>query len=96
MKTDETKIDLKKARVSPAAVFETPEALLAHPGLSRADKIELLRRWELDAVEIQVAEEENMRPGEPSDLLDRVLKALHALDAGPDLNRPGPTKHGSV
>ena len=33
---------------------------------------------------------------QPSDILDRVLQALHALNAGPNLEDSPSTKHGGV
>ncbi len=77
------RIDLRKAMLDPALVFSGPEDLLKRDGLTREQKIEILRRWKFDAVQLQVAEEENMRSEQPSDILDRVLQALHALNAVP-------------
>ena len=89
-------IDLSKAMLDPTAVFRGPEDVLQRAELTRAQKIEILRRWKFDALELQVAEEENMGSGQPSDILDRVLQALRALNAGPDSAHSPPTKHGGV
>ncbi len=89
-------IDLRKARLDPTAVFRGPEDVLQRTELTREQKIEILRRWEYDALELQVAEEENMGSEQPSDILDRVLRALRALNAGPDSEHSPPTKHGGV
>ena len=70
--------DVARARLDPAAVFADPEAVQAHPRLSVAEKVDILRRWEYDARELAVAEEEGMSGGEPL-LLDRIEAALHAL-----------------
>ncbi len=67
--------------LDPALVFRGPEDLLERDELTREQKIEILHRWKFDAVQLQVAEEENMRSEQPSDILDRVLQALHALNA---------------
>ena len=75
------RIDLRKAMLDPALVFRGPEDLLERDELTREQKIEILHRWKFDAVQLQVAEEENMRSEQPSDILDRVLQALHALNA---------------
>jgi hypothetical protein len=72
------KIDLEKAMLDPASVFGTPEELERHPALSRAQKIELLRRWEQDEMEIDTAVDEGM-PGGDSKLLPRILLALDRL-----------------
>ena len=70
---------------NPALVFHGPEDVLEGDELTREQKIEVLRRWKFDALQLQVAEEENMGSEQPSDILDRVLQALHALSAGSDL-----------
>ncbi len=74
---------------------EEPEAILAATHLSREQKIRCLKQLEYDARELLVAEEENMGSGD-TDLLDRVLAALHALGAGVDTEHTPPTKHGGV
>ncbi len=89
-------IDLRKAMLDPTAVFRGPEDVLQRAELTRDQKIEILRRWEYDALELQVAEEENMGSEQPSDILDRVLHALRALNAGPDPEHSPPTKRGDV
>lgn len=89
-------IDLGKAMLDPTAVFRGPEDVLQRAESTQAQKIEILRRWEYDTLELQVAEEENMGIEQPSDILDRVLQALRALNAGPDPEHSPPTKHGGV
>ena len=90
------RIDLKKAMLNPALVLPGPEDVLQRDELTREQKIEILNRWKFDALQLQVAEEENMGSEEPSDILDRVLQALHALNAGPNLENSPPTKPGGV
>ncbi len=96
MAKSEDPTDLDSALLDPTAVFRDPEDVLQRSDLAHNQKIEILRRWEYDARALQVAEEENMSPAPPSDTLDRVLKALHALGAGPDLDHTPPTKQGGV
>ena len=55
-----------------------------------------MKRWEYDALEMQVADEEGFPAREPGCLLAAVLVALHRLGAGPDLEHSPPTKHGGV
>jgi hypothetical protein len=76
-------IDMDKALLSPSAVFASPSQVLHHQTLSRAQKIDILRRWALDAQALQVAEDENMTapPQQRPSLLDEVMQALHDLDA---------------
>ncbi len=89
-------IYLSKAMLDPTAVFRGPEDVLQRAELTRTQKIEILRRWKFDALELQVAEEENMGSEQPSDILDRVLHALRALNAVSDSEHSPPTKHGGV
>ena len=77
------RIDLRNAMLDPALVFRGPEEVLKRDDLAREQKIEILRRWKFDALQLQVAEDENMGSEQPSDILDRVLQALHALNAVP-------------
>ncbi|MFO7604441.1 MAG: hypothetical protein R6X06_11600 [Gammaproteobacteria bacterium] len=88
-------IDLEKARLDPGSVFASPEVLGEHPGLSSAQKIELLRRWAYDASELAVAEEEGMNNGEDT-LLARVLSVLNELTGGYDVEHSPPTKQEGV
>ncbi len=84
--------DIDKAMLDPGSVFDKPSDLLNAEDLTRKQKIEILRRWEYDARELQVATEENM-PGNNSDLLDQVLKALNSLGAFSEKSN-SPTKQG--
>ena len=58
-----SKDDLAEAITSPVSVFDFPLEVVACPGLSRAQKIEILKRWELDARALQRATDENMSGG---------------------------------
>lgn len=69
---------LARALLDPEATFRTPEEVVAHPGLTTQQKIDVLRAWEYDAVEVEVAEEEGMR-GPEGHLLQRILLALGTL-----------------
>jgi len=87
--------DIEKALLNPAIVFKTPEEVVDSGDLSREQKIEILRRWEYDLRELQVADEESMTAPKPEAVtLDIVLKALHAVGAPPDVERTAPTKQG--
>lgn len=74
------KIDVKQAILNPSSVFRNPAEVVACVELDRSDKIKILEQWQYDALDIQVAEEENMQ-GPPSDLLHQVLQALTKLQA---------------
>jgi hypothetical protein len=87
--------DIEKALFNPAMVFKTPQEVVDSGDLSRKQKIEILRRWEYDVRELQVADEESMTAPKPEAVtLDIVLKALHAVGAPPDVERTAPTKQG--
>lgn len=89
----ELTIDLNQAEEDPAAVFAAPQDVLRQAGLSREQKLRILRRWKLDALEMEVAAEENMTGGERS-RLDEVTAALNALDGDAETPGTGTTKHG--
>ncbi len=96
MANSEKRIDLRQALLNPAIVFLGPEHVLERDELTREQKIEVLRRWKFDALQLQVADEENMPSEQSSDILDRVLQALHALNANPNLEDSPSTKHGGI
>ena len=72
-------LDVKAAKSNPSKFFQSPKEVLIHPELSRDNKIDILRAWEVDARLMSVAEEENMGDGEHSHL-GAVVSALIALD----------------
>ncbi|MBE7384689.1 MAG: hypothetical protein F6J95_025160 [Leptolyngbya sp. SIO1E4] len=86
-------MNLKQILRDPTTRFMCPDDVCNEPSLTRAQKIKILRQWEYDARELQVAEEENMGGG-PADILDQILAALHRLDARVDLEHSPPTKQG--
>ncbi len=86
-------MDIDKAMMNPESVFSRPGDILGEQTLTREQKIQILRQWEYDARELEVAEEENMAGGPPS-MLGEVLKALLALDYECDLKHSPPTKQG--
>lgn len=86
-------VDIKKAFLDPSSVYKTPKEVINDKTLTRDQKIEILRRWEYDAIAIQVAEEENMQ-GKNGKLLDEILNALHEINADYESLNTTPTKHG--
>jgi hypothetical protein len=78
--------DIEKAWLDPASVFKTPEEVIKSEELSREQKIEILRRWEYDARELQVAEEEGMI-GTNADILGEIMRALLQLDEKSEVER---------
>lgn len=71
--------EIEKALISPASVFDEPFEVVETRALAKLMKIEILKRWELDARALQRATEENMTGGEPPPL-DAVNAALAILD----------------
>jgi hypothetical protein len=71
--------DFDAALADPAALFPSPEAVLARRDYSQSQKLQILQRWQQDAEELSVAEEEGMAGGEPS-LIERVSAALARLE----------------
>jgi 1-acyl-sn-glycerol-3-phosphate acyltransferase len=83
----------ERLQIDPSLAFASPAALLECDTLSHGRKIDLLRRWYQDAVEISVAEDEGM-PARDSDLLRETLLSLQQLEAV-DVEHVGPSKqHG--
>lgn len=86
-------MDIDQAMLSPGSVFATPAEVCNSPALTPAQKIEILRRWEYDALELQVAAEENMAGGEDMSqgedvALEDILAALHQLGASAGPSSP--------
>ena len=84
-------MDFEKAKLNAAAVFKSPQEVVATQELSRQQKIEILQRWEQDATAMEVAEEEGM-PGPQPKLLQPIRDALHALDFWPHTEHSSPNK----
>lgn len=61
-----------------------PHEVVRDGALTRAEKIEKLRRWRLDAQEIEVANEEGMGGEVAPSNLDAIQRALHELGATGD------------
>lgn len=80
-----------RALVDPASVFSAPNDVLNQAGLKPAQRIEILRRWQYDANQVAVAEEEGM-PGNSPLMVRSVALALNALTDGVDCERLKTTK----
>ena len=84
--------DIKKAMLDPSKVFADPSEVVSDLKLTRDQKIEILRRWEFDAHELEVAEEEAGMTVLHPEMFDRIVKALHTLGAERDTEHTAPTK----
>ena len=85
-------IDVKKAMLDPPMVFKDPKDVLATAELTRDQKIEILRRWEYDAHQLEVAEEEAGMDVLRPEMLELVIQALHTLGVEHDTEHSPPTK----
>jgi hypothetical protein len=85
--------DKAKALGSPSSVFKRPSEVVACGELSRDEKTEILKQWELDARLLQVATEEGMGEGERS-LLTEVKAAQQKLHVGTLKEKGAPNKIG--
>ncbi len=83
---------IKKAMLDPTKVFKDPSDVVTDLELTRDQKIEVLRRWEFDAHELEVAEEEAGMTVLHPEMFDRIVEALHALGAERDTEHTPPTK----
>ena len=86
-------MDIEKPISNPSNEFACPDDILCEQSLTREQKIKILRQWEYDARELEVAEEENMGGGPPS-MLGEILRALHCLNSTFDVEHSPPTKQG--
>ncbi|TDJ37723.1 MAG: hypothetical protein E2O61_05510 [Gammaproteobacteria bacterium] len=84
--------DIERAMRDPAKVFTDPSEVVADLKLTRDQKIEILRRWEFDAHELEVAEEEAGMTVLHPEMFDRIVQALHTLGAKRDTEHTPPTK----
>ncbi|MGQ3486973.1 hypothetical protein [Roseovarius pacificus] len=84
---------LQKALLDPPDVFASPLEVLSDQDLTSLQKIEVLRRWEYDASEISVAEDEGM-PVQDGELLQQIMLALEELGVEIDPRRRPPTRQG--
>ena len=49
-------IDLERALNDPADLFESPDAVVHHPALTREQKVQILNNWQLDASRLEGSE----------------------------------------
>ena len=85
-------IDVTKAMLDPTMVFKEPKDVVASNELTRNQKIEILRRWEYDARQLEVAEEEAGMAVLRPEMFDLVVQALHKLNVDRDTEHTPPTK----
>ncbi|HZA53594.1 MAG TPA: hypothetical protein VE616_05025 [Candidatus Udaeobacter sp.] len=86
-------VEFEKALLDPGLAFKTPEEVLKRNDLSRDQKIKILRQWEYDVREMQVADDENMTGPQPV-AIGAIRDALRSLGILPDTEKTAPTKQG--
>lgn len=96
MKPGMSKERIARALVDPSDIFSSPMHVVEDKSISDEVKIEILKRWEYDAREMQVADEEGFPARPPGCLLDAVIAALHRMGTAPDIEHSPPTKQGGV
>ena len=84
-------LDIKAAKTNPSKFFKTPAEVATYPSLSKEDKIEILRQWEIDARLMAVADEESMGGGENSHLgaVTQLLITLGDENKHPQADKTG-------
>ena len=89
--------DYDRALIDPMQVYSRPSEVLQDPRLNDEQKLTVLRQWEIDSREMQVAEDEGMTGGE-DDLLTEVIEAIHQLAPETQDTHPvvAPTKQGGA
>jgi hypothetical protein len=87
-------LELKRARLVPSSMFASPEAVVRAADLSRAQKIQILRRWEFDARR-PLGGDSIVSLGDDARMLTEVREALATLGALPPAARRSvdPTRH---
>jgi hypothetical protein len=70
--------DYDQALLNPAAVFKRPKDIFETDALTTDQKLEVLKRWETDALLLSVATEENMGGGEESQI-EEVRAAIDLI-----------------
>jgi len=71
-------IDLERANLDPASVFDAPLDVVAAKDLSLEDKRSILIKWEADADALLRASDEGMEPTPGHRSPAEILRAIHA------------------
>jgi hypothetical protein len=79
--------DYDRALLSPSSVFDRPMDVVATDSMTSDQKMEVLKRWEAEARDLEVADAEAMSGGEPSQLPD-VRVAIDLLRKAENVEEP--------
>ena len=69
----------EKALKCPTCVYNIPQELLDDDSLTKDEKVQILKQWEIDARHIITADDENMVGDNPC-MLNRLILALAELE----------------
>ena len=83
---------MKKAMLNPESVFIDPQKVVMSEELTNEEKVNILFRWEYDAHQMEVAEEEAGMMMNRPEMFDLVVQALHTLGSSRDTEHTPPTK----
>jgi len=84
---------IRRAKLNPASAFRRPMDVVEASNIAVAEKIAILKAWEVDEYALQRAESEGMGGGEHAHLqmvreaLARLEPAVHESKAAADANR---------
>ena len=78
MTRETSHVDIEAALSDPKAFFAEPQDVVAHPQLSKEEKLAILRQWQQDALRLSASESEGMGGGEEN-MLGRVERAIQLL-----------------
>jgi hypothetical protein len=70
--------DYDQALLTPQKIFELPMEVVETESMTAQQKLKVLKRWEADAHDLEVASDESMSGGEQS-RLGEVRRAIHEL-----------------
>lgn len=82
----------EEAYPDPSKCYDSPKAICADDGLDDEQKIKLLKQWEYDLRELQVAADENMTPtpgatAKTAECLQEVRECLRGLSFEENLEK---------
>jgi len=87
-------MNFQRAVKDPASCFKRPSEVLEQDEFTKDQKLKILRQWEYDALQLEVATEENMpAPSTTRGALAEIRKSLEMLGDSAEPH-PGSTKFG--
>jgi hypothetical protein len=81
--------DYDKALLTPDKIFQFPMEIVDTESMTTKQKLKVLKRWEADARDMEVASDENMAGGEKS-RFGEVRKAIRTLCDSENIDENSP------